>query len=103
MAAAEPDRSRAIGSSAAFNRGVVLNVGMISRGVCCSYGCRRGKLRRDIAVKHRRADMIEAALKISPDFATDIGPAFAKCEILAQISPALRIDHALEQCKPVGT
>ncbi len=50
-----------------------------------------------------RPDMIEAALKISPDFAADIGPAFAEGKILAQISPALRIDHAFEQCKPVGT
>src|ERR1700731_2159807 len=103
MAAAEPDRSRAIGSPAAFNRGVVFNVGMISRGVCCSYGCRRGKLRRDIAVKYRRADMIEAALKISPDFAADIGPAFAEGKILAEVSPGLGVDHALKQCKSVRT
>src|SRR5450631_4847234 len=103
MAEAEADRSRAIGSSAAFNRSVLLNIGMTSRGVCCSDRCRRGKLRRDIAVKDRLADMIEAALKISPDFAADIGPAFAEGEILAEIGPGLRIDHALEQRKPVGT
>ena len=53
-------------------------------------------------MKHRRADMIEAALKISPDFAADIGPAFAERKILAEISSGLRIDHALEQRKPVG-
>src|SRR4051794_16404413 len=47
--------------------------------------------------------MIEAALKISPDFAADIGPAFAEGEILAQIRPGLRVDHAFEQCKPIGT
>ena len=61
------------------------------------------QLRRDIAVEDGRADMIEAALKISPDFAADIGPAFAEGKILAQISPALRVDHAFEQREPVGT
>src|SRR5437899_3153405 len=47
--------------------------------------------------------MIEAALKISPDFAADIGPAFAEGKILAQISPALSVDQAFEQREPVGT
>src|ERR1700704_1889763 len=103
MAPAERDRSRKIGSSPASNRSMALNVGMISRGVCCSCRYGRGKLRRDIAVEDGRADMVEAALKISPDFAADIGPALAEGEILAEIGPGLRIDHAVEQCKPVGT
>src|SRR5437899_819253 len=47
--------------------------------------------------------MVEAALKISPYFAADIGPAFAEGKILAQISPALRVDHAFEQREPFGT
>src|SRR6266481_3824305 len=64
---------------------------------------RHGKLRRDIAMKDGRADMIEAALQIGPNFAADIGPAFAEGKILAEISPGLRIDHTLEQCEPVGT
>src|SRR6266849_5006248 len=64
---------------------------------------RRGKLRRDIAMKDGRADMIEAALQIGPDFAADIGPSPAEGKILAEISSGLRIDHALEQCEPVGT
>src|SRR5258705_1186313 len=64
---------------------------------------RRGKLRRDIAVKDGRADMIEPALKIGPDLAADIGPASAEGKILAEVSPGLRVDHAFEQCKPVGT
>jgi len=54
-------------------------------------------------VEDGRTDMVEAAPEISPDFAADIGPALAEGEILAEISPGLRIDHALEQCKPVGT
>src|ERR1700737_3941770 len=65
--------------------------------------CGRGKLRRDVAVKDRRADMIEAALQVGPDFAADIGPAFAEGEILAQIGSGLMVDHALEQAKPVRT
>src|SRR5260370_23764635 len=72
-----------------------------SRGICRP--CRRGKLRGDIAAKDRGADMIEAAFEISPDFAANIGPALAKCKILAQVSPGLRVDHAFEQCKPVRT
>src|SRR4029450_7525089 len=61
---------------------------------CICRSCRRGKLRREIAVEDRRAAMAEAALKVGPDFAADIGPAFAEGKILAQISPAVRIDHA---------
>src|SRR5450631_1925592 len=63
----------------------------------------RGKLRRNIAVIDRRADMIEAALQVGPDFAADIGPAFAEREILAEIGSGRRIDHAFEQCKSIGT
>ena len=50
----------------------------------------RGELRRDIAVEHRRADMIEPALEIGPDLAADIGPAFAERKILAEIGSGLR-------------
>src|SRR6266851_4799993 len=64
--------------------------------------CRGCELRRDIAVKDGRADVIEAALQIGPDLAADIGPAFAEGKVLAEVSPGLRIDHAFEQCKPVG-
>src|SRR5713226_1686694 len=71
-----------------------------SRGV--RRGCSRCKLRGEIAMKHGWTDVIEAALEISPDFAADIGPAFAERKILAEISPGLRIDHALEQRKPVA-
>ena len=46
--------------------------------------------------------MIETALEISPDFAAHIGPAFAEGEVLAEISPGCVVDHAIEQCKPVG-
>src|SRR6266481_10166255 len=70
---------------------------------CICRPCRRGKLRRDITVENGWPNVIEAALEISPDFAADIGPAFAEGKILAQISPALRVDHAFEQCKPVAT
>src|ERR1700738_559015 len=73
--------------------------GMNSRDIRSACGC--SKLRRDIAMKDRRSDMIEATLEVSPDLAADIGPAFAKGKILAEISPGLRVDHALEQCKPV--
>ena len=76
-----------------------LDAGMISGGV--GRAGRYRKLRRDIAAKHRRPDVIEAAFEISPDFAADIGPALAEGEILAEIGPALRIDHALEQREPV--
>src|SRR6202140_3363499 len=47
--------------------------------------------------------MIETALEGGPDFTADIGPALAESEILAEIGSALRIDHAFEQRKPVGT
>ena len=53
--------------------------------------------------KTDRADMIEAALDIGPDFTADIAPAFAERKILAEISAGCRIDHAFEQCKAVGT
>ena len=53
-------------------------------------------------MKHRRTDVIEAAIKISPDFAADIRPALAERKILAEIGPGLRIDHAFEQRKAVG-
>src|SRR5882724_6761181 len=62
---------------------------------------------RQIATRRRHEDrwpdMIEAALKISPDFTADIGPAFAEGETFAEIRPGLRIDHALEQGKSIGT
>src|ERR1700691_1940420 len=64
---------------------------------------RCGKLRRDIAVIDRRADMIEAALEIGPDFAADIGPAFAERKILAEIGSGRRIDHTFEQRKSIET
>src|SRR6266851_2956177 len=71
-----------------------------------SRGVRRGgsrcKLRGEIAMKHRPTDVIEATFKVGPDFAADIGPAFAERKILAEIGPGLRIDHALEQRKAVG-
>lgn len=47
--------------------------------------------------------MVETALDISPDFAADIGPALAEREVLAEISPGALVDHAIEQCEPVGT
>ena len=47
--------------------------------------------------------MIQTALEISPDFAAHIGPAFAEGEVLAEISPGCVVDHAIKQCKPVGT
>src|SRR5438105_5046707 len=65
--------------------------------------CRCSKLRRNISVKHRGADMIETALEISPDLTAHIGPAFAEGEVLAEIGPACVVDHAIEQCKPIGT
>src|SRR6266851_5335040 len=71
-----------------------------SRGV--RRGCSRCKLRREIAMKHGRTDVIEATFKVSPDFAADIGPAFAERKILAEIGPGVRIDHAFEQRKAVG-
>src|SRR6476660_7605404 len=65
--------------------------------------CGRGKLRGDVAVKDRRADMIEAALKVGPDLAPHIGPALAEGKILAQVGSGLLVDHALEQTEPVRT
>src|SRR3954449_1224335 len=62
-----------------------------------------GKLQRNVAVEHGRTDMIETALDIGPDFAADIGPALAEREILAEIRPRALVDHAIEQCEPVGT
>src|SRR5476651_1521577 len=47
--------------------------------------------------------MIETALEVGPYFAANIGPAFAEGEVFAEIGSAARIDHAFEQCKPVGT
>src|SRR5580692_10851861 len=96
MAAAERDRCRTIGASASSSRAMALNIGISSRRFY-----RREKLRRDIAMEHRGADMVEAALKISPDLAADIGPTLAEGEIFAEIRSGGRIDHALEQCKPV--
>src|SRR5258708_39850537 len=80
--------------------------GHCSRRPYRSRGVRRGgsgcKLRGEIAMKHGWTDVIEAALEISPDFAADIGPAFAERKILAEIGPGARIDHALEQREAVG-
>src|ERR1700684_2995999 len=73
----------------------------ISRRIGGKRGCR--KLRRDIAVIDRRPDMIEAALEVGPDFAADIGPAFAERKILAEIGSGRRIDHTFEQRKSIGT
>src|SRR3984957_7182153 len=72
----------------------------ISRRIGGKRGC--CKLRGDIAVIDRRADMIETAFEVSPDFAADIGPAFAERKILAEIGSGRRIDHAFEQCKSIG-
>src|SRR4030081_1157310 len=92
---AKPTRSAQSGS--------VISVLPRRSGGIRSRHCRRGKLRRDVAVKDRRADMIEAALKVGPDFAPHIGPAFAEGKILAQIGSGFFVDHALEQAKPVRT
>ena len=47
--------------------------------------------------------MIEAALKISPDFAAHVSPALAEGEVLAEIGSVGGVDHAFEQRKPVVT
>src|ERR1700723_963501 len=80
--------------------------GMPVRGESAASGCiarlrRACKLRGDVTPKYRRADMVEAALKIGPDFAADVGPAFAESEILAEIGAGRGIDHAFEQRKAV--
>src|ERR1700760_1031361 len=62
---------------------------------------RARELRGDFATKYRRPDMVEAALKIGPDLAADIGPALAEREILAEIGSGGGIDHAFEQRKAV--
>ena len=54
-------------------------------------------------MKDGRADMVEPAFEVGPDFAADIGPAFAEREILAEIGAGRVINHAFEQRKPVGT
>src|ERR1700761_6906961 len=73
----------------------------ISRSIGGAHG--RGELRRDVALKHRRPDMIEPAFEIGPDFSAQIGPALAEREILTEIGPGLGIDHAFEQRKAIGT
>src|SRR5580698_3950338 len=76
------------------------------RGESAASGCiarlrRACKLRGDVAPKYRWTDMVEAALKIGPDFTADIGPALAESEIFAEIGAGCRIDHAFEQRKAV--
>src|SRR5580698_2438786 len=56
----------------------------------------RHELRRQIAVEHQRADVAQAAVEIRPDLPTDVRPALAKAEILAEIG-AVRVDQAIEQ------
>src|ERR1700733_9398734 len=80
--------------------------GTTVRGESAVSGCiarlrRASKLRGDVAPEYRRPDMVEAALKIGPDFTADVGPALAESEILAEICAGRRIDHAFEQRKAV--
>ena len=55
-------------------------------------------MRRQVAAKRHRPDMVELAVEVGPDFAAHVGPALAKSEILAQVSAVLG-DHAFEQGK----
>src|SRR3984885_525231 len=95
---ATPIRSAQCGVAISVGR---LEADSISRRIDGKRGC--CKLRRDVAVIDRRADMIEAAFEVGPDFAADIGPAFAERKILAEIGSGRRINHAFEQCKSIGT
>src|SRR5437870_6496696 len=95
-----PSKVRKPRASLVCNLGAADIIRRISRGI--RRGWRHRKLRRDIAVKHRRSDVIETAFEIGPDLAADIGPASAEREILAEIGSAFRVDHALEQCEAIG-
>src|ERR1700722_570450 len=57
-----------------------------------------GKLRRQIAAKRHRPNVVKLAVEVGPDLAAHVGPALAESKIFAQISAVLG-DHAFEQGK----
>src|SRR4029079_14839979 len=67
-------------------------------GSCRRRGC---ELPGDVAVEHRRPDVMRRALDLGPDLAADVGPALAEGEVLGEIRPRRRIDHAFEQREAV--
>src|SRR5580658_3157270 len=58
------------------------------------------ELRRQIAAERHRADVVELAVEIGPDFAAHVGPALAESEILAEIG-AVFVDQTFEQREAV--
>ena len=54
-----------------------------------------GELRRQIAAKRHRPNVVKLAVEIGPDLAAHVGPALAESKILAQVSAVLG-DHAFE-------
>src|SRR6201996_2727979 len=73
----------------------------VSRGIGGAH--RRGELRRDVTLEHRRPDVIELAFEVGPDLTAEIGPALAERKVLAEIGAGLGIDHAFEQRETIGT
>src|SRR5262249_1363098 len=53
--------------------------------------------RAGCATKFSGADMNEPAVGVEPDLAADRAPAATEREILAEVFPGLRLDHAVEQ------